>query len=361
MIAQIVSFVAVVEAGGFSQAGGRLSLPKSTISHRVQQLEDRLGVRLLHRTPRVIHLTQEGGRFYQRCVRILAELEEAEEEIRQEPKEPTGTLRLSMPIEFGMQILSSLLIDFAESHPRVRLKLELTSRNVDIVEEGYDAVVRIGTLEDSALISRRILSIPRGLYASPQYLDARGRPRRPEDLSHHACLRFETAFYRGDWVFAGPGGKCSFQPNGSVEANNLTVLRDAATGGLGIALLPCYQCRQAEQDGRLERVMPDWVPAGADVYILYPSKRHLASRLRAFLAYLDGNIEWLASTVSDRWPAAITGREGCPAAFKPSNAVSKTPAATRAADLRNTFSPALKEMRPRSGDTSEHPADTGRA
>ena len=126
MIEHIVSFVAVVDAGGFSQAGGRLSLPKSTISHRVQQLEDRLGVRLLHRTPRVMHLTQEGGTSYQRCVRILAELEEAEEEIRQEPKEPTGTLRLSMPIEFGMQVLSSLLIDFVKSHARVRLKLVLS-------------------------------------------------------------------------------------------------------------------------------------------------------------------------------------------------------------------------------------------
>lgn len=126
MIEHIVSFVAVVDAGGFSQAGGRLSLPKSTISHQVQQLEDRLGVRLLHRTPRVMHLTQEGGTSYQRCVRILAELEEAEEEIRQEPKEPTGTLRLSMPIEFGMQVLSSLLIDFVKSHARVRLKLVLS-------------------------------------------------------------------------------------------------------------------------------------------------------------------------------------------------------------------------------------------
>jgi DNA-binding transcriptional LysR family regulator len=299
MIEQIVSFVAVVEAGGFSQAGRRLSLPKSTISHRVQQLEDRLGVRLLHRTPRVIRLTEEGGTYYQRCVRILADLEEAEEEIRQEPKEPTGTLRLSIPIEFGMQILGRLLMDFVKSHPRVRLKLELTSRSVDIVEEGYDAAVRIGTLEDSALIARRILSIPRGLYANPQYLDAHGRPRRPEDLPHHACMRFETAFYHGEWVFTGPGGKRSFQPAGTVEANNLTVLRDAAIAGHGVALLPCYQCRQAERDGQLERVMVEWVPVGADVYVLYPSKRHLPSRIRAFLAYLDRNIDRLTRDISD--------------------------------------------------------------
>ena len=299
MIEQILSFVTVVDAGGFSEAGRRLSLPKSTISHRVQQLEERLGVRLLHRTPRVVRVTEDGAVYYQRCVRILAELEDAETEVRQEPKEPTGTLRLSGPIEFGMQILSGVLAEFLKAHPHVRLKLELTSRNVDLVEEGYDAALRIGTLEDSALVSRRILSIPRGLYASPDYLAAHGRPERPEDLGRHACLRFETAFYHGVWVFSAPGGKVSFQPAGTVEANNLTVLRDAAIAGLGVALLPCYQCREAERDGRLERVMVDWTPESADVYVLYPSKRHLASRVRAFLTYLDRNMERLTRDIRD--------------------------------------------------------------
>src|SRR5579859_44110 len=299
MIEQILSFVAVVDAGGFSQAGRRLSLPKSTVSHRVQQLEERLGVRLLHRTPRVVRLTEEGAVYYQRCVRILAELEDAESEVRQETKEPTGTLRLSAPIEFGMQILGGVLAGFLKAHPRVRLKLELTSRNVDIVEEGYDAVLRIGTLEDSALISRRILSITRGLYASPDYISARGRPTSPADLADHDCLRFETAFYHGAWVFTGPGGQASFQPTGTVEANNLTVLRDAAIAGLGVALLPCYQCREAERGGRLERLMVDWQPESADVYVLYPSKRHLASRIRAFLTYLDQNLERLTHDIRD--------------------------------------------------------------
>jgi DNA-binding transcriptional LysR family regulator len=299
MIEQILSFVAVVDAGGFSQAGRRLALPKSTVSHRVRQLEERLGVRLLHRTPRVVRLTEEGAVYHQRCIRILAELEEAEAEVRQEPKEPTGTLRLSGPIEFGMQILSTVLAEFLTAHPRLRLKLELTSRNVDIVEEGYDAALRIGTLEASTLVSRRILSIPRSLYASPDYLAARGRLQHPDDLADHACLRFETAFYHGAWVFTGPSGQVSVQPTGTVEANNLTVLRDAAIAGLGIALLPCYQCREAERDGRLHRVMPGWQPSSADVYVLYPSKRHLASRIRAFLSYLDKNVDQLARHTQD--------------------------------------------------------------
>jgi len=285
----------------FSQAGRRLSLPKSTISHRVRQLEERLGVRLLQRTPRIVRLTEEGSVFYHRCLRILAELEEAE--VRQESKEPAGTLRLSGPIEFGMQILSGLLAEFLTAHPRLRLKLELTSRNVDIVEEGYDAALRIGMLEDSALVSRRILSIPRGLYASPVYLAARGRPRQPDDLTSHACLRFDTTFYHGAWVFAGPGGQVSVQPTGVVEANNLTVLRDAAIAGLGVALLPCYQCHDAERDGRLERVMPEWRPSSADVYVLYPSKRHVPSRIRAFLAYLDKNVEGLTRDIKDIYGA----------------------------------------------------------
>lgn len=299
MIEQIISFVAVVDAGGFSRASGRLSLPKSTISHRVQQLEERLGVRLLHRTPRVVRLTEEGSVYYQRCVRILADIEDAELVVRQEPMEPSGTLRLSVPIEFGMQILSRLLAAFLKAHRQVRLKLELTSRNVDLIEEGFDAAVRIGMLEDSALVSRRILSIPRSLYASPIYVAEHGRPAGPEDLARHACMRFETAFYHGAWVLNGPGGRISVEPSGTVDANNLTVLRDAAIAGLGIALLPCYQCREAEQTQQLERLMPSWTPESAEVYVLYPSKRHLASRVRAFLAFLDKNIGLLASDVDD--------------------------------------------------------------
>lgn len=307
MIEQIASFVAVVDAGGFSQAGRRLSLPKSTVSHRVRHLEERLGTRLLHRTPRVVRLTEEGAIYYQRCVRILADLEDAEVEIRQQAKDPTGTLRLIAPIEFGMQILSGVLADFLVANPNVRLKLELTGRNVDIVEEGYDAALRIGTLEDSALISRRLLSIPRALYASPAYLAEHGRPAHPDQLSDHACLRFETAFYHGAWRFrtpiggpvGAPPGELSFQPAGSVEANNLTVLKDAAVAGLGIALLPCYQCRENERDGGLERVMADWNPEPADLYLLYPSKRHLASRVRAFLAYLESNIPRLMLDLRD--------------------------------------------------------------
>ncbi|HLI13490.1 MAG TPA: LysR family transcriptional regulator [Alphaproteobacteria bacterium] len=299
MIEQIASFVAVVDAGGFSQAGRRLSLPKSTISHRVQQLEERLGVRLLHRTPRIVRLTDEGRLYYQRCVRILAEIAEAERAVRQEPEAPAGLLRLSAPIEFGMQILSRPLAAFLELHPGIRMKLELTSRNIDLIEEGFDVALRIGELADSSLVSRRILSIPRGLYASPGYLAARGRPASPEALAQHACLRFETAFYHGAWVLKGAGGRVSLQPSGVIGANNLTVLRDAAIAGLGIALLPCYQCREAEAAGRLERLLPDWPPESADVYVVYPSKHHLSSKMRAFLAFLDTHAERLAAAVRD--------------------------------------------------------------
>lgn len=298
MIEQIVSFVTVVDAGGFSQASRRLALPKSTISHRVQQLEERLGVRLLHRTSRVVRLTDEGDTYYRRCVHVLAELQDAESEIHQAQADPTGTLRLTGPIEFGMQVLSNLLAGFLKAHPLVGLKLELTSRVVDLVEEGYDAAVRIGKLEDSALISRRILTVPRGVYASPEYLDKYGCPEKPDDLSGHACLRFETTLHGGMWVFSGPNGRHSFQPSGTVQSNNLTILRDAAIAGLGVVLLPCYQCHEAERTGILKRLMVEWTPEGADVYVVYPSKRHLASRVRAFLTYVDKNVDRLTRDIA---------------------------------------------------------------
>jgi DNA-binding transcriptional LysR family regulator len=299
MIDEIVSFVAVAEAGGFSEAARRLSLPKSTISHRVRQLEERLGVRLLHRTPRSVRLTDEGRLYHQRCVRILTDIEEAELAVRQDQRAPSGTLRLSAPIEFGMEVLSSVLAAFLIAHRTLRLKLELTSRNIDLVDEGFDLAVRIGRLADSSLVSRRILSIPRHLYASPAYLVEHGRPESPDELARHACLRFETAFYAGAWALDGPEGRVTMQPSGVVDANNLTVLREAAIAGLGIALLPCYQCREAERAGRLERVMPRWRPETADVYVVYPSKRHLAPKVRAFLSFLDERRDLLAQAVED--------------------------------------------------------------
>jgi DNA-binding transcriptional LysR family regulator len=299
MIEQIESFVAVVETRGFSQAARRLSLPKSTVSHRVQQLEEHLRVRLLQRTSRTVRPTDEGLAYYQRCVRILAEVAEAEQALGRHQAMPTGTLRLSVPIEFGMQILSGVLSEFIKTHPTVRMKVELTSRNVDLIEDGVDLAVRIGALANSSLVSRRILSIPRSLYASPAYLAARGRPETPNALDGHSCLRFETAFYQGAWGLIGPQGRVSFEPSGLIDANNLTVLRDAAIAGLGIALLPCYQCREAEHDGRLERLMPDWPPEPADVFILYPSKRHLSIKVQAFLAFLEKHRETLEAAVQD--------------------------------------------------------------
>jgi DNA-binding transcriptional LysR family regulator len=299
LIEQIESFVAVVETRGFSQAARRLSLPKSTVSHRVQQLEARLRVRLLQRTSRTVRATDEGLAYYQHCVRILAEIAEAEQALGRDQAMPTGTLRLSVPIEFGMQVLGGVLAEFIKTYPTVRMKVELTSRNVDLIEEGVDLAVRIGALADSSLVARRVLSIPRSLYASPAYLAARDRPETPDALGGHSCLRFETAFYQGTWGLIGPRGRVSFEPSGAIHANNLTVLRDAAIAGLGIALLPCYQCRQAERDGRLERLMPDWPPEPADVFILYPSKRHLSVKVQAFLSFLDRHKEALETAVQD--------------------------------------------------------------
>lgn len=302
MIEQMESFVAVVEARGFSQAGRRLSLPKSTVSHRVRQLEEHLRVRLLQRTSRTVRPTDEGLAYYQRCVRILAEIAEAEQAMRRDQITPAGTLRLSTPIEFGMQILSGVLSDFVRAHPTVKMKVELTSRNIDLIEDGVDVALRIGVLADSSLVSRRILSIPRSLYANPAYLAARGRPETPDDLHRHSCLRFETAFYRGAWVFVGKKGRISFDPSGALDANNLTILRDGAIAGLGIALLPCYQCRDAERQGQLERLMPDWPPEPADVFIVYPSKRHLSMRTQTFISFLDKHKDVLETAVQEAPP-----------------------------------------------------------
>jgi DNA-binding transcriptional LysR family regulator len=298
MIHLMSSFVAVVEAGSFSEAGRRMGQPKSAVSRRVGELEQQLGVRLLQRTTRVVRPTEAGLEYYQRCVKILAEIEEANQLVRQEQATPAGKLRVQLPIEFGMHVLGRFLIEFVRLHPEVSVELELSNRQADMVEEQLDLAIRIGAMPDSTLISRKVLSIHRGFFASPLYLERRGEPRTIDDLQHHDCLRFLTGYDRGEWALTGPGGATVFRPRGPVVANNLTVLREAAAGGLGIAALPHVFCREAVEAGQLRQIMRDWVAEDFDVFVLYPSREHLPAKVRSFLDFFDQRVGELSRWVN---------------------------------------------------------------
>lgn len=295
------TFVAVVEAGSFSEAGRRLGQAKSVISRRIEQLEDRLGVRLLQRSTRSVCPTDVGQEYYRRCVQILAEIQAAEELVRQDQKEPAGLLRVQLPIELGMHVFGRLLAEFARENPSLSLELELSNRAADMIEERFDLAIRIGAMPDSALIARKILSIDYGFFASPDYLARRGEPSTLEDLRTHSCLRFQTGYISGDWPVSCEGHKTVIRPAGSITVNCLRVLREAAICGLGIAKLPAMMCQEAIANGLLRPVMRNWVADSEEAFVLYPSRQHLSVKVRSFLAFLDQRIgrlsEWMNTPV----------------------------------------------------------------
>jgi DNA-binding transcriptional LysR family regulator len=292
MINLMSTFVAVVDAGSFSEAGRRLDQPKSAISRRIEQLEKRLSVRLLQRSTRAVRPTDLGREYYERCVRILAEIEDAEQLLRGDQSRPAGKLRVQLPIELGMHVFARLMVEFVRDNPDVSIDFELSNQHVSMIDAQYDLAIRIGTMPDSSLISRKILSIKRRFFASPGYLERFGEPASIDDLARHSCLKFHTDYQTGVWVAThATKGKAVFHPSGAVTANNMTVLREAAICGLGIAVLSSLFCREAVDAGQLREVLADWTPEDAEVFVLYPSRQHLSMKVKGFLSLLDRRLD----------------------------------------------------------------------
>lgn len=286
MIDDIAAFVAVAENKSVTAAARRLRQPKSTLSLRVTQLEQRLGVTLLQRTTRSMNLTEAGAEFYRRCARIMAEIEDAERLVQQEQSAPSGTLRVVTTIEFGMLAMGRLVGDFVRRHPACRIEIDLRSGAADLVEEGFDLAIRIGDLADSTMISRKLISVRRALYASPDYLARCGQPSAPAELKHFAFLRYVAPQSPPRIPLRRKGERSAAGIDAVLAANNLTVLRDAAIAGAGIALLPSFLCTQAVAQGRLVPVLAGWQVDPVAVTAVYPSKRLLAPKTAAFVAFL---------------------------------------------------------------------------
>lgn len=302
MINLMSTFVAVVDAGSFSEAGRRLNQPKSAISRRIEQLEKRLSVRLLQRTTRAVRPTDLGREYYDRCVRILAEIEDAEQLLRGAQAKPAGKLRVQLPIELGMHVFARLMVEFVRDNPDVSIDFDLSNQHINMIDAQYDLAIRIGTMPDSSLISRRILSIKRRFFASPSYLERFGEPASMDDLGRHSCLKFHTDYQSGVWVATGAKGKAVFHPTGAVTANNLTVLREAAVCGLGIAVLPSPFCREAVEAGQLRQILHEWTPEDAEVFVLYPSRQHLSMKVKGFLSLLDERLNDVETWMSAPLP-----------------------------------------------------------
>lgn len=278
----MVIFVQVVRSGSFAGAARDLDMQRSGVSRKVAELEQHLGARLLQRTTRTLHLTDEGRIFYDHCVRALAELEDAERALAGMHATPKGLLRVTAPLSFGF--IGVLVGTFLEQNPDVQIELLCTDRIVDLVEEGFDVAIRAGRLPDTSLIGRRIGALQRYVVASPRYLKGRARPRKPEHLLGHDCLTFGGV--RATWKLVSAGREVELDVQGRMAVNEFDLLREACIAGAGVAMLPDRDCAAALREGKLERLLPDWTSEETPIHILYASTRHLSTKVRAFVEFM---------------------------------------------------------------------------
>lgn len=277
-------FVEVARAGGFTAAAQRLDMPKSTVSRRVSELEERLGVRLLQRTTRSVSLSDAGTVYFSRAERALSELFDAEAALGELQATPRGLLRVTAPVDLGELLLASVIASYQRDYPETSVFLDLDNRQVDLVAEGYDLALRASPkLDDSSLVSRKLFTTPHGLVASPRYLDARGCPRTPDELSHHDLLLFRSPRFRSRLRVERDDRVLELDVRARTVSTVLGFLLPAASEALGIAALPLFMCAAALRDGHLVRVLPDYQTGKSHLYAVYPSSRHLSPNVRAFL------------------------------------------------------------------------------
>jgi DNA-binding transcriptional LysR family regulator len=283
---EMAVFARVVGAGSLSAAARELGLSPALVSRRLAALEARLGVRLINRTTRSLHLTDDGASYYEACTRVLSDIEEADAAVAAGRVEPRGVLRVALPASFGHQHIAPLIPRFAERYPKIQLALSLSDRNVNLIEEGFDLAVRIAHLEDSSLTARKLAPNRRVVCASPAYLERHGTPRTPEELLRHNCLT--TSEFAMSWDYKGPDGKPgSVRVSGRYSCDNWEVLREWALAGLGIALKSTWDVHRLLADGSLVEVCPGYAfHSDVAIYAVYPSRRLLPAKTRVFIEFL---------------------------------------------------------------------------
>ncbi len=279
-------FVKVVNEGSFSAAARASGLTPSAVSKQVGRLEDRLGARLFNRTTRHLSLTEVGRGFYDRCCQILVDVEEAEDAVANLHAAPRGTLKLNVPVAFGRLWITGLIPEFMQRYPEIKLDLNLHDRFVDLLSEGYDLAVRIGDLEDSSLIARKLAANRRVVCASPAYLATHGSPKKPTDLENHDCLIYASRAFRNDWRFDGPDGEETVHVTGTVETNNPEVIMDLIGKDMGIGLLPLWLVGPAIKAGKVSEILPDYHVPDSAIYAIYPPGRHLSPKVRVFVDFM---------------------------------------------------------------------------
>jgi DNA-binding transcriptional LysR family regulator len=317
-LVDVLAFVRVVETGAFARAGERMGISKSILSRRVARLEEQLGAKLLTRTAQGASPTDIGQAYFERASRILAELDAAREVVAEQATQVAGPIRLSAPLSFGTQYLAPALADFAKLHPRVELDISLEDKTVDLVGGGYDLAVRIGTLPDSALVARRIAPVRALVLASPDYLDARGRPQHPRDLNGHDLLLYANVASGRQWRFKIANRWEYIRGNVRLRADNGDVLREAAVAGLGVVVLPTFIASPAIESGQLEALLLDYPLEESGLHVVMPPGRATTARVRALVDFLAERFGpepewdpcWIAEAQRREWTGAKDALQG---------------------------------------------------
>ncbi|HSX59559.1 MAG TPA: LysR family transcriptional regulator [Tahibacter sp.] len=289
-------FVRIVELGSFTRAAGVLDIPRATATHALKKLEARLGTRLLERTTRQVRPTSDGQAFYERCVHLLAELDDAESSLSTVAGNPRGTLRLDLHGTHATQIVLPRIDEFRRRYPQVDLAVSSGDRLVDLVREGIDCVVRAGTPKDSSLVARRLAVLPEVVCASPDYLAHFGTPRHPGDLATHQAVGFFASSHDRRYPFelVVDGSVVEYELPGWIAVNDAEAYVACALRGCGLVQLPRYHVEHELREGSLVEVLPQWRSTGVTVSAMYPQHRQLSPRVRAF-------VDWVAQVYAERF------------------------------------------------------------
>lgn len=285
LLASMATFAKAVEAGSFSAAAESLSTSSQVVGRHVRMLEDHLGVKLLNRTTRRQSMTETGRSVYERVRTILAEVEAAEALAAESRAAPRGKLRVNAPVNFGAHDLANVLPEYLAAYPEVDIELTLSDRQIDLIDEGYDAVFRVGELSDSGLIARTLRSVAMILCAAPAYIEAHGAPVTPAGIRMHECLGFAHGTTRDSWSFGGPNGIETIDISYRLIANNGQALLTSALAGLGLLLQPAGLVRNEIATGRLVQLLTGYTAPVRPLHILYAPDRRITPKLRSFIDF----------------------------------------------------------------------------
>lgn len=288
-MASIGTFVKIAEAGGFAAAARKLGVSPSTVTTQIQDLEDRLGVRLLNRSTRKVSLTEIGRAYYERCMHILADMDDADNAVHAMDAKPSGVLHLNVSISIPY-FVAPVIAEFTSLYPDVKVNMMMSDRMVDLVEDGIDLAITTLPVPSSNLIMRRLGSVRLMVYGSPDYFTRRGVPREPNDLANHNCLKYAFSSWGSEWRFKSPEGPRAIHISGNMETNSINALKQAAVLGQGLILAPDYLVTHEVKTGRLIPVLTEYCAPELPINAVYPHRQHLSTNVRSFLDLVNKHV-----------------------------------------------------------------------